>query len=137
MSRNPMALQPPDPRYTEMKMSEGTSLKRFILWDYPRASWQYDVMVGLILAFIFLTPREVFRDQPKPKNVALVDTNSEGSRFLVEPELLSGQDAATQRGTVEKLIHSQAGSRNRVVLRLEPIFDAEKDVRGYLVYTKP
>ena len=38
-------------------------LKRFILWDYPRASWQYDVMVGIILAFIFLTPREWFRDQ--------------------------------------------------------------------------
>ena len=27
-------------------------LKRFILWDYPRASWQYDVMVGVILAFL-------------------------------------------------------------------------------------
>lgn len=118
-------------------MSEGTSLKRFIFWDYPRASWQYDVMVGLILAFIFLTPREVFRDQPKPKSVALVDTDKDGSRFLIEPELLSGQDAATQRGTVEKLIHSQAGARNRAILRLEPIFDAEKDVRGYLVYTKP
>ena len=118
-------------------MSEGTSLKRFIFWDYPRASWQYDVMVGLILAFIFLTPRDVFRDQPKPKNVALVDTDRDGSRFLVEPELLAGQDAANQRITVEKLIHSQAGARNRRIDRLEPIFDADKDIRGYLVYTKP
>ncbi len=118
-------------------MSEGTSLKRFIFWDYPRASWQYDVMVGLILAFIFLTPRELFRDQPKPKNVVLVDTDRLGSRFLIEPELLSGQDAAGQRVTVEKLIHSQAGARNRTIERLEPIFDAEKDIRGYLVYTKP
>jgi hypothetical protein len=118
-------------------MSEGTSLRRFIFWDYPRASWQYDVMVGLILAFIFLTPREIFRDQPKPKNVALVDTGRDGSRFLIEPELLSGQDETTQRVTVEKLIHSQAGARNRTITRLEPIFDAEKDIRGYLVYTKP
>ena len=118
-------------------MSEGTSLKRFILWDYPRASWQYDVMVGLILAFIFLTPRELFRDQPKPKNVALLDTDQEGSRFLLEPELLSGQDTAGQKTTAEKLIHAQAGARNRAIVRVEPIFDAEKDVRGYLVYTKP
>ncbi len=118
-------------------MSEGTSLKRFIFWDYPRASWQYDLMVGLILAFIFLTPREIFRDQPKPKNVALVDTDHDGSRFLVEPELLSGQDEATQRTTVEKLVHAQAGARNRAIIRLEPIFDADKDIRGYLVYTKP
>jgi hypothetical protein len=118
-------------------MSEGTSLKRFILWDYPRASWQYDLMVGLILAFIFLTPREVFRDLPKPRSVALVDTDSQGSRFLVEPELLSGQDATHQRTAVEKLIRSQAGARDRAIVKVEPIFDAEKEVRGYLVYTKP
>jgi hypothetical protein len=118
-------------------MSEGTSLKRFILWDYPRASWQYDVMVGLILAFIFLTPREIFRDQPKPRNVTLIDTDRNGSRFLVEPELLSGLDEPTQRLTVDKLIHSQAGARNRTIDRVEPIFDAEKDLRGYIVYTKP
>jgi len=118
-------------------MSEGTSLKRFILWDYPRASWQYDVMVGLILAFIFLTPREIFRDQPKARNVALVDTDGGGSRYLVEPDLLAGQDEAARRATVEKLIHSQAGARNRKIERVEAIYDAEKDVRGYLVYTKP
>ncbi|MCC6538167.1 MAG: hypothetical protein IT162_11480 [Bryobacterales bacterium] len=118
-------------------MSEGTSLKRFILWDYARASWQYDVMVGLILAFIFLTPREVFRDQPRANNITLVDTDAGGSRFLVEPEILSGQDETARRGTVNRLIHSQAGGRNRQVERIEPIFDAEKDLRGYLVYTKP
>src|ERR1035438_1611358 len=33
-------------------------LKRFILWEYPRASWQYDVIVAIILAFVFLTPRD-------------------------------------------------------------------------------
>ena len=27
-----------------------TGLKRFILWDYPRGSRQYDVMVVIILA---------------------------------------------------------------------------------------
>ena len=47
-------------------------LKRFILWDYPRASWQYDVMVGLILAFIFLTPKTIFRDQPKAASVNII-----------------------------------------------------------------
>ena len=32
-----------------------TGVRRFLLWDYPRAGWQYDVMVVLILAFIWLT----------------------------------------------------------------------------------
>ena len=42
-----------------------------------------------------------------------------------------------QRLTVEKLIHSQAGARDRKIQKLEPIFDSDKDIRGYLVYTKP
>jgi len=52
-------------------------LKRFILWDYARASWQYDVMVGIIVAFIFLTPRDWFRDQPRIPHVAAIARPSE------------------------------------------------------------
>jgi len=33
---------------------------RVIFWRYQRGSWQYDVLCGLILAFIFLTPQTVF-----------------------------------------------------------------------------
>ena len=29
------------------------ALGRLIFWEFPRASWQYDVIVALILAFIF------------------------------------------------------------------------------------
>jgi hypothetical protein len=32
------------------------ALKRWILWEYPRASWQYDVIVGAIVVFVFVTP---------------------------------------------------------------------------------
>jgi len=31
-------------------------LKSYIYWTYPRGSFHYDVMVTLILAFIFITP---------------------------------------------------------------------------------
>ncbi|MGH9416880.1 MAG: hypothetical protein ACRD01_09655 [Terriglobales bacterium] len=41
-------------------------LASFIWWSYPRGSIEYDIMVGVILAFIFLTPRHLFRDQPRP-----------------------------------------------------------------------
>lgn len=39
----------------------------FLWWSYPRASIEYDVMVGLILAFIFLVPRSFFHDGPRPE----------------------------------------------------------------------
>ena len=38
------------------------TLGRFLFWDYPRASWQYDVMVGLILVFRLVPTRVVGTD---------------------------------------------------------------------------
>src|ERR1039458_7498802 len=40
-------------------------MKKYIFWEYARGSWQYDVIVGVIVAFLFLTPRDWFRDQPR------------------------------------------------------------------------
>lgn len=37
-------------------------LKRVLFWSYSRGTRQYDVMVVLILAFIFLIPASVFDD---------------------------------------------------------------------------
>jgi hypothetical protein len=47
-------------------MTLGRKLASFLWWTYPRGSLEYDVMVAIILAFIFLTPPRVFRDQPRP-----------------------------------------------------------------------
>jgi len=107
------------------------------MWDYPRASWQYDVMVGLILAFIFLTPRELFRDQPRPKNVMLLHSEFGASRYLIEPELLAGADDAARLRQAQQLIRSQADGKNRTVESLEPVFDPDKELRGYIAYTRP
>lgn len=116
-------------------MADGvkTTLKRFVLWDYPRSSWQYEVMVSLILVFIFFTPKAVFRDQPRPKNVVMV---SEGT-FLIDTELLAGKQGAELEEAAAKIIHAQAGAKKRTVVRVEPVFDDEKDTRGFLAYTKP
>jgi hypothetical protein len=42
------------------------ALGRVFFWSYDRMTWQYDVMVALILAFLFLTPRHWFHDRPQP-----------------------------------------------------------------------
>ena len=34
----------------------GRILKSYLFWTYERGSFHYDVMVTLILAFIFVTP---------------------------------------------------------------------------------
>jgi len=109
-------------------------LKRFILWDLPRSSWQYEVMVSLILAFIFLTPKEVFRDQPKPKDVVLVTQSNGASVYWIESDVLPQGSEST---AFEKLIRSQAGSKDKSVGKVEPVYDQEQSLVGYKVHTKP
>ncbi len=113
-----------------------TGLKRFILWDYPRAGWQYDVMVGLILAFIFLTPRDWFRDQPRSLSVVTLPAAHGASVFWVEPELLDPVPEAQRVERAAQLVKDRTG-KSVAVVRLEPISDSEQETKGYMVFTTP
>jgi hypothetical protein len=116
----------------------GSGLKRFFfLWDFPRASWPYDIMVILILAFIFLTPRDFFRDQPRPRNIVQVTAEHGTSGFWLEADLLESVGESERAAAAQRLIRSQAGARGRNVISVEPIYDDEHDLRGYRVYTRP
>ena len=45
------------------------TIKGYIWWTYERGSFHYDVMVTIILLFIFLAPRLIdFRDKPPAPN---------------------------------------------------------------------
>ena len=112
------------------------ALGRFIFWDYPRASWQYDVMCVLILAFIFLTPRDLFRDQPKAANVVMLPAEQGTGLFWIAPQLLDGVAPADQASTAATKINSRYKTR-LAVTRVEPLRDAEEDVTGYIAYTQP
>lgn len=110
-------------------------LKRFILWDYPRAGWQYDLMVTIILAFVFLTPREWFRDQPRASSVVMIPSQS-GSAFWIAPELLDGVSEAARIQRAGAMIRTRTG-KSHAVSRVEPIFDSEQEIRGYMAFTTP
>jgi len=47
------------------------TIRSYIWWNYERGSFHYDVMVTLILLFIFVGPRYIdFKDKPKERNVS-------------------------------------------------------------------
>lgn len=49
----------------------GRILKSYFFWTYERGSFHYDVMVSLILAFIFATPfLWNYGDRPQPEKLA-------------------------------------------------------------------
>jgi len=116
-----------------------TGIKRFILWDYPRATWQYDVMVGLILAFLFLTPREWFRDQariPRANKIAILQGPHGANVFWIEASLLAGTPELDRAAKAAELIRTQTGDKPRH-LRLERVLDSEQETTGYMAFTRP
>ena len=109
---------------------------RFVLWDYPRASWQYDVMVALILAFIFLTPRGMFRDQPRPTSIVSLEGHSGLDVLWLAPELLQGVPESEKSSKATALIVKKLG-RGVTLVRLDTILDAEKEPTGYMALVQP
>jgi hypothetical protein len=110
------------------------SFKRFILWDYRRGSVQYDLMVGLILAFVFLTPRDWFKDQPKASSVTMLQTAHGASAFWIDSDVLNSVPEADKLAKASQVVKNRTGRKENVV-RLEPIVDSEKEIKGYMAFT--
>jgi len=114
-------------------------LARFIFWDFKRGSWQYDVVVGLILAFIFLTPRSIFRDQARPASIVMLPAQQ---GFLLETKLLEDVADADLNARATQLVNRRFKT-HYTIARVEPVYDdpdaspADKRVTGYLAFPKP
>src|ERR1700751_4984015 len=88
------------------------TIRGYIWWMYPRGSMPYDVMVTLILAFIFLGPLWInFRDKPverSPHQTEVV-VRAEGNGFVYKVDA-----AAVKAGSDEDI-------RESLTRVLEPI----------------
>ncbi len=57
---------PPSPRAE--RQQQPNLLHRYLFWTYERGSFHYDVMVTLILLFLFIAPHFIdFHDRPIPE----------------------------------------------------------------------
>ena len=110
------------------------TLGRFLFWDFPRASWQYDVMVILILTFIFATPPNVFRDQPKAATVVMLPVQA--GAYWIDPSSLSGIAENQLVPKASALIEKRFKTKNHIN-RVEPMYDDEQEIIGYTAFTKP
>lgn len=111
-------------------------LKRLIFWEFPRTSWQYDVVVVLILAFISLTPRAVFRDQPRVQGAVLLPSQKGAEWFWIEAAALQDLAESERLSRANHLVRSRYG-RYRTVARVEAVYDSDREPQGFLAFTKP
>ncbi len=107
---------------------------RLIFWEFPRASWQYDVIVAVILAFIFLTPRDVFKDQPRAAGIQMLPAQQ---GFLIESKLLANVPEADRPQIATELVN-QRFKTHTTITHVAPVRDeAEGEITGYMAYTRP
>jgi hypothetical protein len=123
-------------KITDMASGQASGLKRFVLWDYARATWQYDVMVALILAFLFLTPRDLFRDRPRPpRDIIRVSSDHGTNLFYLEPQLLADIPETARAGRASELVRARFGKQENL-FHLQPIAGNDSEVKGYVAFTK-
>ncbi len=97
-------------------------------------------MVGIIVLFVFLTPRGWFRDQPRTplvSSVAVFSSERDTKVYWVEPDLLAGMSKEQQAQKLPELLMKQTRQKRVTVTRVEPITDSDGAVKGYMVFAKP
>jgi hypothetical protein len=109
------------------------TIKGYLFWTYERGSFHYDVMVTLILAFIFITPYYVnFKDKPTahathPKQIIV---NADGQNGFVY-EISSDQvtQSSDMKAELVRALESTVG--NVVISRYESLRDARGRIIAY------
>ncbi len=114
-------------------------LRPAIFWSYRRGSWQYDLIVVIILAFIFLSPRDIFLDQPRPPTVQEIESLDDDNGtlvFWVDPDVVENSTPEEVDARLHDLLKQRSGKNLRIIDK-KPTTDAEGAVRAYLVYAQP
>jgi len=114
------------------------TIRDYIFWSYERGTIQYDVMVTLILLFVFLSPKVInFKDKPVEHNphrtgVAVVPDGQGGLIYQIEAAAVSGKDDGTIRGELLKVIEPISGEVS--IRKIEPVRDGSGHVLSYKVW---
>jgi len=120
----------------------GAAIYRGLFWTYERGTWQYDIMVALILAFIFLTPRSWFHDQPAlppASGVVLLSSRDHEKVYQLQAALLDAKldvkAEETIRKGAERVLQSVTGKSVQVT-QIKPETDASGQVVSYAVWVQ-
>ena len=115
-------------------------IQSFIFWSHERGTIQYDVMVTLILIFVFFSPRWInFNDHPVERNphssgvVVYPDGNGEFI-YQVEGNTVQGGDDFSIRSGLLRIIEPISGGVS--IKRYEALKDKKGNVVGYKVWAQ-
>ncbi len=118
------------------------TIRDYIFWSYERGTIQYDVMVTLILLFVFFSPKLInFNDKPVEHNphstgVVVVPDGQGGLIYQIEAAAVAGQvagkDDSAIRSELLRIIEPISGEVS--ITKVEPVRDGLGRVLSYKVW---
>ncbi len=116
------------------------TIRGYILWQYERGTLHYDIMVTLILLFIFLSPRLIdYNDKPIASNPhpteVEVTTDASGHVFyqVAASDISAGDDHSVRRQLL-RIIEPISGAVS--IVSYETVTDRNGLVQSYKVLVK-
>ena len=111
------------------------TIKSYVWWTHTRGSFHYDVMVTLILLFIFITPHFInYKDKPaqrlpRPKSVLVMPDGDNGLIFRVDASDVKGATPAETQADLARVIEPISGYVK--IKHWAPEQDAKGNLVGY------
>ncbi len=115
----------------------GQTINGYFWWTHPRGSVPYDVMVTLILAFVFLAPLVInFGDKPRvrtPHQTEVV-VRADGSGFLykVDADAVNEGSDEEVRESLMRVLEPISGEVT--IDRYAPVRDGKHKIVAYQVW---
>jgi hypothetical protein len=116
------------------------TIRGYILWSYERGSLHYDVMVTLILLFVFLSPYWInFKDKPIERvphqtGVMIQPDGKGGFIYQIEASALPAKNETDLREQMLAIIEPITGAA--AISKYEPVKDGAGRVQSYRVWVE-
>jgi hypothetical protein len=116
------------------------TIRGYILWSYERGSLHYDIMVTLILLFIFVSPHFInFKDKPVERNphlTGVVVLPGEKGEFIyqIQASAVNTDAGGDIRQQLEKIIEPISGAVS--ITNVETVKDATGHPQSYKVWVE-
>jgi hypothetical protein len=117
------------------------TIRGYILWSYERGTMHYDIMVTLILIFVFVSPYWInFKDKPIERNphprvvIVLPDTEG-GFLYQIEGSAVTGKNEGEVRNQLISIIEPIAGGAI-AIQKYETVRDHSGRILSYKVWVE-
>jgi hypothetical protein len=116
------------------------TIRSYILWQHERGTLHYDIMVTLILIFVFFSPRVInFNDKPvlggpHPNDVVVTADAQGGLLYQISASAITPGDEGAIRNQLLRIIQPISGDVS--IVKYEGISDGKGQVQSYRVWVQ-